>query len=267
MPRNRQSSAAGSEPLPPCIRPVRFEYDRGHTTGAHSHDEHQLVYASRGLLRVDTSAARSVVPPQRAVWVPARIAHEVSAMTVSEMSTLYISRSVTIPRLDDVAVITVSPLLRELIAHLFDTDPTGPIRHRLEAVLIDQLADAPTPELSLPQLLDGRLRAIGEALAADPADGRTLPEFGRAVGAGERTLQRLFQQETGTTFGRWRTQLRLQHAIIVLGRDGNVTAAAAAVGYREPSAFIAAFRRTFGTTPARYLAGEQAAGTGGGAHG
>ena len=89
--------------------------------------------------------------------------------------------------------------------------------------------------------------------AASAADDRTLQQLGRHVGASERTLQRLFRRETGTTFGRWRTQLRLQHAIVALGQDHSVTSAAAAVGYREPSAFIASFRRTFGTTPTRYL--------------
>ncbi|URM96605.1 hypothetical protein LUW76_20970 [Actinomadura madurae] len=37
--------------------------------------------------------------------------------------------------------------------------------------------------------------------------------------------------------------------------------AAHAVGYATPSAFLAAFRRTVGTTPRRYLNGDTAHGT------
>lgn len=112
--------------------------------------------------------------------------------------------------------------------------------------------------LRLPQLDDERIRAIGEALEEDPSDRRTLRQFGRAFGASERTLQRLFNSETGMTFGRWRTQLRLQHGVVLLGQGHSVTDAATRSGYQEPSAFIAAFRDTFGTTPGRYFAARSA---------
>ena len=92
----------------------------------------------------------------------------------------------------------------------------------------------------------------GDALLI-PAENATIPP----VGAHERTLQRLFVTETGTTFGRWRTQLRLQHGIVALTHGHTVTSAATLSGYQEPSAFIAAFRATFGTTPAHYLATSQ----------
>ena len=53
--------------------------------------------------------------------------------------------------------------------------------------------------------------------------------------------------------GRWRTRLRLQHGLIWLGRGHNVTTAAVRSGYDQPSAFIAAFKRSFGTTPGRFV--------------
>ena len=90
-------------------------------------------------------------------------------------------------------------------------------------------------------------------MTADPRDPRTLREFGREVGAGERTLQRLFAAETGTSFGRWRTLLRLQHGLVWLGRGETVTTAATRSGYDQPSAFIAAFKAVFGMTPGQYV--------------
>ncbi len=68
-----------------------------------------------------------------------------------------------------------------------------------------------------------------------------------------RTLERLFQKETGMTFGKWRQQLRLLHALRLLAGGRPVTAVALDVGYDSPSAFIAAFKGFFGTTPARYF--------------
>jgi AraC-like DNA-binding protein len=75
----------------------------------------------------------------------------------------------------------------------------------------------------------------------------TLPPF--ATTAGARTLERLFQKETGMTFGKWRQQLRLLHALRLLAGGRSVTAVALEVGYDSTSAFIAMFKRTLGTTP------------------
>jgi AraC-like DNA-binding protein len=85
-----------------------------------------------------------------------------------------------------------------------------------------------------------------------PVDRRTLAELGRAVGASERTLSRLFRRDTGMTFPQWRAQLRLQHAMLLLATDSTVTGAGTASGYTNTSAFIAALRDAFGITPATY---------------
>jgi AraC-like DNA-binding protein len=63
-----------------------------------------------------------------------------------------------------------------------------------------------------------------------------------------------FHKETGMTFGKWRQQLRLLHALKELAAGKPVTSVALEVGYESPSAFIAMFRRTLGTTPFRYFA-------------
>ncbi|MEM9464649.1 MAG: helix-turn-helix transcriptional regulator [Actinomycetota bacterium] len=240
----------------PRIRPRRFDYPAGHSTGRHVHDEHQLVYASDGVLSVETEGSRWVLPGQRAAWIPAGVFHTVIAASDATMAALYVE-AIGEPVRDGLVVFDVSPLLRQLIVHLVDQvggEPDdGPARTRLERVALDQLATAPEMPVRLARLRDPRLRSIEAAFEADPRDGRTLAQFGAAVGAGERTLQRLFAAETGTTFGRWRTLLRLQHGLVELGRGASVTTAATRAGYDQPSAFIAAFKATFGTTPGRYV--------------
>lgn len=170
------------------------------------------------------------------------------------MSTLYIEPSSAPCLPSHVTVVSVTPLLRELVRHIHDHPPSGAERQRLEEVILDQITSAQAAPLDVPRLRDPRVQAIADALNRDPGDPRTLREFGREVGASERTLQRLFTAETGTSFGRWRTQVRLQHGVIALGQGKSVTTAALTSGYAEPSAFIAAFRSTFGTTPSRYFA-------------
>ena len=236
------------------IRAAQFTYKAGDVETEHTHDEHQLVYASHGLLCVDTASSRWVLPPLRAAWVPAQTAHTVTAKADSQMSTLYIdARADEVSGHDMVMVVSVSSLLRELILHICTGSVDNDARRRLEGVIFDQITAAPAAPLELVRLRDPRIRAIADALDQDPRDNRTLREFGMEVGANERTLQRLFAAETGSTFGQWRTQVRLQHGIVALGQGHSVTDAAIHSGYNEPSSFIAAFRTNFGTTPGRYF--------------
>jgi len=63
-------------------------------------------------------------------------------------------------------------------------------------------------------------------------------------------LSRLFTTEAGTRFRRWQRQVRLLTALELLAEGRLVTEVAFEVGYDSRSAFINAFRRTFGTPPA-----------------
>ena len=150
-------------------------------------------------------------------------------------------------------MLSVSRLLRELIIALTD-DPARPRDEQrdLKRVALHQLKPAPALQFHLPQPGDERLRDVTAILAEDPGSDRTLAELGRAVGAGERTLSRLFRAETGMTFPQWRAQLRLHHSLTLLASGLSVTAAAITCGYSTPSAFTAAFHATFGTTPGTY---------------
>jgi transcriptional regulator GlxA family with amidase domain len=155
------------------------------------------------------------------------------------------------------AVLEVTPLLREVIVALTSGDGTpytARQRASMEQVALDQLRRVDQLPVGLPALADDRLRAIAALLRADPADERTLAEFGVVVGASERTLSRLFRQEAGMTFPQWRTQFRLQHALVLLADRTPVTSTALACGWSNPSAFIETFRRAFGATPGKFYA-------------
>ncbi|WP_055536286.1 helix-turn-helix transcriptional regulator, partial [Streptomyces alboniger] len=152
--------------------------------------------------------------------------------------------------LDAPAVLAVSPLLRELILACTRTPhEETPERRRLRAVLLDQLRASPQQPVQLPTPADPRLAAVCDLLHGDPADARGLGELAAAVGAGERTLSRLFRRELGMTFPQWRTQLRLYHALRMLADGTPVTAVAHRCGWASTSAFIDVFRRALGYTP------------------
>jgi AraC-like DNA-binding protein len=224
----------------------------------HYHDVQQIVYPSSGVLAISAAAATWVVPPQRAVWIPAGVPHAHQAHGPVQMRTLAISLSSAAadqPPPVGPAVLEVSPLLREIIVALTSGDgtPYSPRqRATMEQVALDQLRRVDQLPVRLPALADDRLRAVAALLRADPADERTLAELGLAVGASERTLSRLFRQEAGMTFPQWRTQFRLQQALVLLADRTPVTTTALACGWSNPSAFIETFRRAFGATPGQF---------------
>jgi AraC-like DNA-binding protein len=98
-----------------------------------------------------------------------------------------------------------------------------------------------------------RLVRIAEIFLRDPCDSRTLAQLCRVSGANKRSIERLFQQEIGMTFGKWRQQLRLMQGMRLLAEGAKVTHAALESGYSTPSAFISMFRRALGTAPSSYL--------------
>ena len=100
---------------------------------------------------------------------------------------------------------------------------------------------------------DRRLRSICTALLQDLACNWTLTEWAHWGGLSERTLSRRFLTETGQHFSQWRQQARLQQALSWLAQGKPVGEVAPALGYETVSAFIAVFRRQFGTSPGRYF--------------
>jgi AraC-like DNA-binding protein len=216
----------------------------------------RLVYAASGVMTVLTGAGTWVVPPHRAVWVPAGPDNRIELTGQAALRTLYIEEGWPgVPTA--CGAVNVPPLLRELILHVGRIAPlyrSDPAHRRLAGVLVDQLATLPLAPLQLPRPSDGRARALADRLLAEPADGRPVDELARSCGASRRTLERLFAAETGMTIGQWRTRARLVAAIRGLAAGESATAVAAASGYSTPSAFGAAFRRELGTSPRRYLA-------------
>jgi AraC-like DNA-binding protein len=70
-----------------------------------------------------------------------------------------------------------------------------------------------------------------------------------------RNFTRMFRQETGLSFVEWRQQACLVAALPRLGAGETVTSVAMALGYDNPAAFTAMFKRLLGVPPRRYVNG------------
>jgi len=238
------------------IATLTHDYPAGHVIPLHFHDWDQIVYASRGVMTVRTTAGTWVVPTHRAVWIPAAVPHTITMSGTVAMRTLYLKPRLarTLPR--SCCVVNVSPLLKELILHACNFATLKKRiqwqRHLIDAI-VDQLKAIQMVPLQLPNLSDPRGLRVAEILIADPSDARPLAQICKQAGAGKRTVERLFQEEVGMTFGKWRQQLRLMQAMRLLAEGAKVTHAALEAGYSTPSAFISMFRKALGTTPTLYF--------------
>jgi AraC-like DNA-binding protein len=231
----------------------------GGTSSVHSHSRGHLVYAARGVLSVHTERGTSIVPANRAAWIPAGFTHHHRAHGDTDMRIVFLPASLARLVPCHPAVFTASGLAREVLLALTGLrDYDRAAGSRLRRVLVDELREAPEQPLQLPEPRDDRLQAVARILYENPADGTSLAELGRAVGASSRTLSRLFHDELGMTFYEWRTQLRVQHALVLLADGHDTTQVAHACGWANPSSFIAAFTTIVGTTPGRHRTGHQA---------
>jgi transcriptional regulator GlxA family with amidase domain len=121
-------------------------------------------------------------------------------------------------------------------------------------VLVDQLSVLPTIPLQLPWPSDERAQRAAAWVRGHLGEPSSTRQIARRAMLSVRTLERLFQKETGLSFGKWRQQLRLLHALRLLAAGRPVTTVALEVGYESASAFIVMFKRTLGVTPHRYFA-------------
>jgi AraC-like DNA-binding protein len=230
-----------------------FPMPAGKRFAWHHHEDHQLAWAPEGVLVVRTELGTYVLPPARALWIPAGASHETMASGVAVLRSVYIRPARCTVAWSRPTPVIVSPLLRELIPHLEHDALANAERQRAEAMLFDLLEPLAVATIDVRLPADDRAREVAEALLEEPGNPRTLQEWGHHVGASSRTLARAFLAETGLSFGRWRTLARLQAALLQLADGLPVGLVAGRVGYRTPSAFVAAFRAHTGTTPGRYF--------------
>jgi len=252
MPRKRHTAA--DEPFIE-VRTLAAVFPSGTSTDRHAHDWGQLIYAAAGVTTVWTEGGSWVAPPHWAVWVPAGAKHSIRFAGDTELRTLYLRPSLAAELPRQCSVVTVSPLLRELITRATDLgalDEREPVHRALTLLIVGEFRRSEAPPFDLPTPSSEPARKAARLLEEKPE--ATPADVARKVGLSARTLERRFRAETGLSLGSWRRHSRLLHALRQLATGETTKAVAQAAGYRTASAFVAAFRQTFGQTPGRYFA-------------
>ena len=243
-----------------AVRSLASNYASGYRIASHQHPWHQLLFASSGAMTVATSRSSWMIPTGRAVFIPARSVHAIRMWGMVEMRTLYLSPALTSFENAECHVIEVAPLLRELILRSVERmglDSRVPHDERMIGLLVDEIKAAmeadTDPPLLLPMPTDERALALAHYVLEQPLNlnGESVDELAHQHGVARRTLERRFRDETGMSFGMWRQKACLLDSIRLLAEGKSVTDAALDSGYSSASAFIAAFKSTFGYTPGR----------------
>lgn len=250
MPKRRHLCWSGDDPIQ-----GRWSLAHGEGVAAHQHARGQLLYAASGLLATTTERGTWVAPADRISWTPPSFDHGHRAYGETEISILEVPAELCSALPATPTVFTVSALLRAAVLKLTGGTTLRPdVGDRLLRVLVDELTEVPEQAIYLPEPADDRLRAVTDLLRGNPAETATLGELGRAAGASERTLSLLFRVELGMSFSQWRSQLRIQHALVYLGQGCSVTDTALRCGWANPTSFIETFSAILGQTPGSYQA-------------
>lgn len=234
------------------IATLAHDYPAGYMVAEHAHGSDQLIYAKRGLMEVHSGQNMWLIPPTFAIWVPSRMVHQIRMTSEVSMRTLYIRSGLVASAESACAVLWVTPLLRELV---LEAVRIGQLRvqvseHRaLRDLIVLQIAHSRSVPTHVRLPRDPRALRIALRIMSDPAESKGIDVLCADARIGIRTLQRIFMNDLGVSLDTWRRQVRLTKAVEFLVAGDSVKQVAFAVGYSHPSAFVLAFRRTFGVTP------------------
>lgn len=209
---------------------------------------HQLYWAPGGVLTARHGVSVRFVGEGEAFWAHRAVSHEVR-VTGGDLVYRVCLREVP-PALAGLraGAVSVDPeagrLLRAIARPGYEERRALEARGRILAGLGLFVEEVP----GRPVTGAGLAATVARALAHDPGDDTRLDEWAARLHTSVTTLQRDFRREFGTSYRRYRTQLRLRAARVLLQTEP-VTRVARRVGYASPSAFVAAYGKEFGHTP------------------
>ncbi|EMY7927391.1 AraC family transcriptional regulator [Klebsiella aerogenes] len=234
---------------------VQATLNGDHDDGLHQHQMGQMLFTRQGCIRLtlNDGALLCMLPPTRAAWIPAGVTHRAEMQHIVDYRSVWFAND-SYPQLPrQPAILNVTPLLRELLERIsaspWDTDwRQGPALH-LAALCVAEIGAAKHEPMMLTLPQDKRLRHLN-----GHEQPPLLQQLATQCGAGEKTISRLFQRETGMSYQQWRQQWRLMKAVELLSCGQRITDVAQALEFASDSAFIYFFRTQTGKTPGQYVA-------------
>ncbi len=252
----RNARLAEYENTPRPVVAIANDFAEGHVMPPHSHARAQLVYGASGVMLVGTGQGRWVVPPDRAVWIPGGMVHDLRMMTAVSTVTIWVDRAASVPLPADCRVVGLSPLMRSLLIEAIDMPPEYDRHSRdglVMSLILHELNRLPALPLCLPFPKHDALARRCRSFLQEPQPHDTIDDWSAALNMSRRTFTRLFRKETGLSFSAWRQQACLFAAMPRLAADQPITSIALDLGYDSPAAFTTMFKRLLGVPPSHYF--------------
>jgi AraC-like DNA-binding protein/quercetin dioxygenase-like cupin family protein len=244
-----------AERTPRPIVAVGHDYPPAFELARHRHRRSQLIYAAAGVVTVATDAGAWVAPPERAVWIPAGVAHAVKMVGAVSTRSVLVDAETSRARGDRCQVLVVSSLLRALLLAATEVPRRYDIDGRdglVMSLLVAEILQAPIVPLAVPFPRSAALARRCHGFLARPDAKIGIDEFRAPLGVSRRGFTRWFRREAGVSFASWRTQACVVAALPRLAAGETVTSVAVDLGYDSPAAFATMFKRLLGIPPSRY---------------
>ncbi len=218
----------------------------------------RLLLAESGIayLRADTAAW--IVPARSIAWVPPGV-HLTTVWNGSQGRELAPPAGLTgMP--SELRISQTSRLLEASLQRLTLILPDGERSEGLRRLLWDIVAleVVATPAQPLvPMPTAAHIVKAAESVLSRPTAAADLDSVAARAGMSRRSFARHFRKETGLAYSQWKRAVVAQHALHLVTGGRKVSSVAFDVGYESVSAFIAMFRRQFGSSPHRLSIGRQ----------
>ena len=243
------------DPARPVV-PLGNDYPDGLHIPPHVHRRHQLLHGGAGVVSVATAEGRWVMPPQRGLWIPAGVVHEVRMLGTVRMQSLYLEPGTIAGMPDHCQVLDIPPFMRALIAEAVQLPADYALHDRalaLMAMIQHELPRLPLLPLALPLPASEPLAGRCQDFLRRPDAHATIDDWAAALGQSRRSFTRHFREETGLSFLAWRQQACLVAALPRLAAGESVTQVALSLGYDNPAAFTTMFKRALRMSPRAYF--------------
>jgi AraC-like DNA-binding protein len=254
-----------ADAAPQAVVALGNDYADGHVIAPHRHLRGQLIFGASGMLVMTTPDGTWVMPPQRGMWIPPGVLHDVRMVGTVSLQSILLEPETIGGMPDRCQVVGISPFLRSLIAKALDLPADydqGGHAGALMALIQHEMRRLPVLPLSLPFPAHEALARQCREFLLNPTAHDTIDAWCAALGLSRRSFTRLFRRETGLTFMTWRQQACLVVALPRLAAGESVTEVAMALGYDNPAAFTTMFKRVLGSAPRAYMKREERGGSG-----
>jgi AraC-like DNA-binding protein len=223
----------------------------------HTHTRHQLLYAFSGTLRLDTEDRLYLLPPQRAVWIPAGVLHRTTLKKVRS-GAVFLSPSLVPTEITRARIISAAPIVREMVRYALRWPPTRDPDDQLAnawfrtmGLLCAELIREEMP-FHLPAARTSQV-AMAIEYTLQNLESATIESAAKAAALSERHFRRRFVIETGIAWRLFLHQARMLRAMeLLVEADTTISEVAYAVGFNSLSAFAKGFTLFSGETPSKF---------------